>query len=102
LKSATDARNARNFIASEQSALPMDSMGDFWTGQNVFSSCNVKPDLMHNFFLECGARGNHMTVYEIVTDPTAREMVGYLLVRGGVHILACGLALEKLTGVDLT
>jgi Mn-containing catalase len=102
LRSATDARNARHFIASGQTALPMDSMGDFWSGQNVFSSGNLKLDLLHNFFLECGARGNKMRVYEMVTDPTAREMVGYLLVRGGVHIVAYGRALEKLTGVDLT
>jgi Mn-containing catalase len=101
LKSVVDARNARHFIASGQGALPMDSMGDWWTGQNVFSSGNLRLDLLHNFFLECGARGNKMRVYEMVTDPTAREMVGFLLVRGGVHIVAYARALEKLTGVDV-
>ena len=35
-------------------------------------------------------------VYEMVKDPTARAMVGYLLVRGGVHIVAYARALEKL------
>jgi Mn-containing catalase len=55
--------------------------------------------LLHNFFLECGARANKMRVYEMVTDPTARKMVGYLLVRGGVHVVAYARALEKLTGV---
>jgi Mn-containing catalase len=102
LKKVVDARNTRHFIASGQAALPMDSMGDFWTGQNVFSSGNLRLDLLHNFFLECGARGNKMRVYEMVTDPTAREMVGYLLVRGGVHIVAYARALEKLTGVQVT
>jgi len=102
LKKATDFRNTRHFIASGQASLPMDSMGDFWTGQNVFSSGNLKLDLLHNFFLECGARGNKMRVYEMVTDPTAREMVGYLLVRGGVHIVAYARALEHLTGVQVT
>ena len=34
-------------------------------------------------------------------DPTAREMVGFLLVRGGVHVVAYAKALEKLTGVDV-
>ena len=34
-------------------------------------------------------------------DPTARECVGFLLVRGGVHIVAYAKALEKLTGVDV-
>ena len=101
LSEATNARNTRHFIASGQTALPMDSQGDFWTGANVFSSGNLKLDLLHNFFLECGARGNKMRVYEMVTDPTAREMVGFLLVRGGVHIVAYARALERLTGVDV-
>ncbi|KAA9345696.1 manganese catalase family protein [Adhaeribacter soli] len=102
LKNATDFRNARHFIASGQSALPMDSMGGWWSGENVFSSGNLKMDLLHNFFLECGARANKIRVYEMVTDPTAREMVGYLLVRGGLHIVGYARALEKLTGVEVT
>ena len=102
LKDATNARNTYHFIASGHGALPMDSMGNFWTGANVFSSGNLKLDLLHNFFLEVGARGNKMRVYEMVDDPTARTMVGYLLVRGGVHVVASARALEKLTGVDLT
>ncbi len=102
LKVATDARNTYHYIASGQTALPMDSMGNFWTGQNVFSSGNLKLDLLHNFFLECGARANKMRVYEMVDDPAARAAVGYLLVRGGVHVVAYARALEKLTGADLS
>jgi Mn-containing catalase len=101
LKNATDARNTYHFIASGQQALPIDSMGAPWTGQNVFNSGNLKLDLLHNFFLECGARANKIRVYEMVDDPTARAAVGYLLVRGGVHIVAYARALEVLTGVDL-
>ncbi len=95
------ARNSHHFLASGQQALAMDSMGHYWNGDNVFSSGNFKLDLLHNFFLECGARANKMRVYEMVTEPTAREMVGYLLVRGGVHVLAYARALEYLTGVDV-
>ena len=102
LEEATDARNSYHFIASGQSALPVDSMGNPWTGQNVFSSGNLKLDLLHNFFLECGARANKIRAYEMVDDPAARAMVGYLLVRGGVHIVAYARALEHLTGADLT
>ena len=101
LASAVDARNSYHFLASGQQALPMDSQGNFWTGANVFSSGNLKLDLLHNFFLECGARANKIRVYEMVDDPTAREMVGFLLVRGGVHIVAYAKALEKLSGVDV-
>ena len=75
--------------------------GKFWTGANVFSSGNLKLDLLHNFFLECGARAGKIRVYETVDDPTARACVGFLLVRGGVHIVAYAKALEKLTGVDV-
>jgi Mn-containing catalase len=101
LGDAVDARNSYHFIASGQTALPVDSMGVPWNGSYVFSSGNLKLDLLHNFFLECGARANKIRVYEMVDDPVAREMVGYLLVRGGVHIVAYAKALEKLTGVDV-
>jgi Mn-containing catalase len=101
LEVATDARNQYHFIASGQSALPVDSMGNPWNGSYVFSSGNLKLDLLHNFFLECGARANKIRVYEMVDDPVAREMVGYLLVRGGTHIVAYAKALEVLSGVDV-
>lgn len=101
LENAQDFRNSYHFIASGQSALPVDSMGNPWTGANVFSSGNLKLDLLHNFFLECGARANKMRVYEMTSDPTARAMIGFLLVRGGVHIVAYAKALEKLTGADV-
>jgi Mn-containing catalase len=102
LKDATDARNTYHYIASGQAALPVDSMGNPWTGQNVFSSGNLKLDLLHNFFLECGARANKMRVYSMVSDPCARTAIGYLLVRGGLHVVAYAKALEKLTGVEVT
>jgi Mn-containing catalase len=101
LEVSTDARNSYHFIASGQTALPVDSMGNPWTGQYVFSSGNLKLDLLHNFFLECGARANKIRVYEMVDDPVAREMCGYLLVRGGVHIVAYAKALEELSGVEV-
>src|ERR671912_1901527 len=101
LADVVGARNSYHYIASGQQALPIDSMGQPWTGQNVFSSGNLKLDLLHNFFLECGARANKIRVYEMVDDPVAREMVGYLLVRGGTHIVAYAKALEKLSGVDV-
>ncbi|MCU0508384.1 MAG: manganese catalase family protein [Anaerolineae bacterium] len=99
---ALDARNSYHFIASGQSAMPVDSQGNPWNGTYVFSSGNLKLDLLHNFFLECGARANKMRVYEMVDDPAARAMLGYLLVRGGTHIVAYARALEKLTGADLS
>jgi Mn-containing catalase len=102
LRVGKDARNTHHFIATAQTALVGNSMGAFWTGDYVFSSGNLVLDLLHNFFLECGARLQKIRVYEITTNPVAREMIGYLLVRGGVHATAYGKALETLTGVNIT
>jgi len=90
-----------HFLAGAQSAMPFDSMGNPWNGSYVTATGNLKMDLLHNFFLECGARAGKMRVYEMCPDPTARAMVGYLLVRGGVHIVAYAKALEKLTGANV-
>ncbi|MGM0840614.1 MAG: manganese catalase family protein [Bacillota bacterium] len=102
LQNGLDARNTYQYIATAQTALAGDSMGRAWTGDNVFSSGNLVLDLLHNFFLEVGARTHKMRVYEMTDHPTAREMIGYLLVRGGTHVLAYAKALEIATGVDLT
>ena len=64
-------------------------------------SGNLILDLLHNFFLENGARTNKLRVYEMTEDPAARQMLGYLFVRGGVHAHAYALALEELTGVEM-
>ncbi|HEX6709179.1 MAG TPA: manganese catalase family protein [Rubrobacter sp.] len=58
-----------------------------WTGENVFNSGNLTLDLLHNFFLESGARS---------------WMVGYLIVRGGVHQEAYAKALPALSGAGVT
>lgn len=93
--------NPHHFIAAGRNALPVDAGGLPWTGQYVFSSGNLILDLLHNFFLENTARTNKLRVYQMTKDPAAREMLGYLFVRGGVHAVAYGKALEKLTGVKM-
>ncbi|WP_369683827.1 manganese catalase family protein [Salipaludibacillus sp. LMS25] len=101
MQNAKDKRNSHHFIQTAQTSLPSDSMGRPWSGDYVFNSGNLVLDLLHNFFLECGARTHKMRVYEMTNNPVAREMTGYLLVRGGVHILAYAKALEVITGVDV-
>ena len=93
--------NPHHFIAGGQGALPQDSLGRPWTGDNVFASGDLVEDLTHNFFLETGARNNKLKVYEMVGHPVARALTGYLLVRGGVHQIAYARALENLTGAEL-
>lgn len=102
MRNATDKRNSYHYIVNAQTALASDSMGTAWSGDYVFNSGNLVLDLLHNFFLECGARTHKMRVYEMTNHPVAREMIGYLLVRGGVHILAYAKALEIITGADVT
>lgn len=102
LREGKDVRNTHHYIVNAQTALVQDSMGRPWTGDYVFNGGNLVLDLLHNFFLECGARTHKMRVYEMTDHPTAREMIGYLLVRGGVHIVAYARALEILTGTNIT
>ncbi|PSL50598.1 Mn-containing catalase [Salsuginibacillus halophilus] len=102
MQNAVDKRNSYHFIANAQTSRPMDSMGQHWTGKYVFNSGNLIQDLLHNYFLEIGARTHKMRVYEMTDNPVAREMIGYLLVRGGVHVLAYAKAIEVVSGVDMT
>jgi Mn-containing catalase len=94
--------NRHHFIATGLGAVCGNSVGNAWTGDYVFSSGNLVLDLVHNFFLENGARTNKLRVYEMTKDPCARQMLGYLFVRGGVHALAYAKALETLTGVMMS
>ncbi|MBX5443651.1 manganese catalase family protein [Sphaerobacter sp.] len=102
LAAAKNWRNTHHAIATGQTALVGNSMGGHWTGDYVFSSGNLVLDLLHNFFLENGARTQKIRVYEMTDHPVARQMLGYLLVRGGVHALAYAKALESITGVDVS
>jgi Mn-containing catalase len=91
-----------HFIMGGPGHIVANSGGVPWSGDFVFNSGNLVMDLLHNFFLETGARSHKARVYEMTSNETARTMIGYLLVRGGVHQAAYALALEKLTGVNMT
>ena len=97
-----NSRNTHHFIVNGASALAANSMGQPWQGDYVFNSNDLVLDLLHNFFLESGARLHKIRVYQMTDHPIARQMLGYLLVRGGVHQVAYGKALEKLTGAEVT
>jgi len=96
-----DIRLAASFLSNAGGATPTDSNGRSWNNDFVTTTGNVITDLLHNFHLECGARLHKLRVYETLSDPTGREVCGYLLVRGSVHAHSYALAIEKLTGVDL-
>jgi Mn-containing catalase len=102
LKSLKNEAGLRHhWINSGFGALPVSSLGQGWNGEYVFNSGDLVLDLLHNFFLENGARMAKIRVYETTDHPIARQMLGYLFVRGGVHALAYAKALGELTGVDV-
>jgi Mn-containing catalase len=96
-----DIRSAASFYSYGGGAVPVNSNSMTWNVDMVTTTGNLIMDLLHNFHLECGARLHKLRVYETLTDPTGREVCGYLLVRGSVHAHAYGLALKKLTGVAI-
>jgi Mn-containing catalase len=101
LQNGKDARYSLHFTTTAQTAYPGDSMGRPWNGEFVTNTGNLVADLLHNYLLEIGARTHKMRVYEMTDHPVAREMIGYLLVRGGTHIIAYAKALEVATGVEV-
>ena len=90
-----------HFINNGMTALATNSLGQGWNGEYEFNSGDLVLDLLHNFFLENGARMAKIRVYEMTDHPIARQMLGYLFVRGGVHALAYAKALEEITGVNV-
>lgn len=102
LGDALGATYKYHYVQSAQAAVPADSMGNWWNGSYVTNTGNLKLDLVHNFFLELGARATKLRVYETTSDPTARELTAFLLVRGSTHVIAFAKALEKLSGVDVS
>ena len=96
-----DIRLAAAFLSGGGGAMPVNSNGQSWNNDFITTTGNVVLDLLHNFHLECGARLHKLRVYETLTDPTGREVCGYLLVRGSVHAHAYALALKKITGVEI-
>ena len=90
-----DIRLAARFLSNGGGATPINSNGVSWNTDFVTTTGNVIFDLLHNFHLECGARLHKLRVYETLSDPTGREVCGYLLVRGSVHAHAYALALRR-------
>ena len=96
-----DVRPASAFLSHGGGAAPVNGNGVTWNADLVTTTGNVIFGLLHNFHFECGARIHKLRVYETLTDPTGREVCGYLLVRGSVHAHAYALALKKITGVAI-
>ena len=61
-----------HYIDSARRPCRSTRMGNPWNGTYVTATGNLKMDMLHNFFLECGARANKIRVYEMTNDPVAR------------------------------
>ena len=96
-----DVRLAGAFLANGGGATPVNANAQSWNVDMFTPTGNLIIDRLHNFHLECGARIHKLRVYETMTEPTGREVCGYLLVRGSLHAHAYALALKKLTGVAI-
>src|SRR4051794_40175237 len=101
MEAMKDIRSFASFASGAGGALPVNSNSMSWNTDMVTTTGNVVFDLLHNFHLECGARLHKLRVYETLSDPTGREVCGYLLVRGSVHAHAYALAIKNLTGVAI-
>lgn len=101
LQNGKDARYSLHYTTTAQTAYPGDGMGRPWNGEYVNNSGVLVADLLANFLLEIGARTHKMRVYEMTESPVVRTLCGYLLVRGGTHIIAYAKALEVATGVNV-
>ncbi|MBM7606974.1 Mn-containing catalase [Lysinibacillus composti] len=78
-----------------------DSVGNPLSGELVYSTGNLTLDLQHVFFLANSSHKEKMMAYERATHPVFREVIGYLLVREGAHIMAFAKAIEMATGVNV-
>ena len=75
LAGATDGAGLRHhFINTGLGALAANSQGQGWNGEYIFNTGDLVLDLLHNFFLENGARMAKIRVYEMTSHPIARPL----------------------------
>ena len=96
LATALSAGNIHHFLVGAQGALPVDAMGNPWSGSYVYNSGNLVLDLLYNLMLESTGRLQKCRIYEMTDNKTARSTVAYLIVRDQAHENAYAKALESL------
>ncbi|OZC78031.1 catalase [Rhodococcus sp. 06-462-5] len=91
--------NIHHYLVGAQGALPVDSVGNPWSGSYVYNSGNLVLDLMYNLMLESTGRLQKCRMYEMTANKAARSTISYLIVRDQAHENGYAKALETL-GVD--
>lgn len=96
LNMAMSQGNIHHFLVGAQGALPVDSVGNPWSGSYVYNSGNLVLDLLYNVMLEATGRLQKCRIYEMTDNPIARSTISYLIVRDHAHELVFAKALEAL------
>jgi len=96
LNIALNQGNIQHFLVGAQGAMPVDSVGNPWSGSYVYNSGNLTLDLIYNLMLEATGRLQKCRLYEMTSNKTARSTISYLIVRDQAHENAYAKALETL------
>lgn len=96
LNIALSEGNIHHFLVGAQGALPVDAVGNPWSGSYVYNSGNLVLDLLYNLMLESTGRLQKCRLYEMTENKTARSTISYLIVRDQAHENAYAKALETL------
>jgi len=96
LNIALSEGNIHHYLVGAQGALPVDAVGNPWSGSYVYNSGNLVLDLLYNLMLESTGRLQKCRLYEMTANKTARSTISYLLVRDQAHENAYAKALETL------
>lgn len=96
LQPALNSGNIHHFLVGAQSAMPVDSVGNLWSGSYVYNSGNLVLDLIYNLMLECTGRLQKCRLYAMSDNKTFRATVSYLIVRDLAHEKVFAKALESL------
>ncbi len=99
LNEAIKHANPHHFIMGAQSSLPVDAGGNPWNGSWVYSHGNLISDMLNNVILESTGVLQKTRIYEMSSNQTMRETLGFLIVRDNAHQNAFAKALETL-GVE--
>lgn len=91
--------NPHHYIIGAQASLPVDASGNPWNGSWVYAHGNLIADLLDNVVLESTGVLQKTRIYEMSSNATFRETLGFLIVRDNAHQNAFAKALETL-GVD--
>ena len=85
LSIALDTGNIHHYLVGAQGALPVDAVGNPWSGSYVYNSGNLVLDLLYNLMLESTGRLQKCRIYEMTGNKTAHSTTAYLIVRDQAH-----------------